>query len=156
MNIIARNIIIIATMFFLSFSVNAERIDIMGMAKGFVNNMTSSNNNDGVNQGYGISNTVDAYMPDSNSRFAYKTENRVYTGRYEVIKEVSGSICFRDAKRENPLKNIYSQMRRETAERGGNLIVNVSKYIEENANDSSCPNRLTLNGVAVDAEVRTR
>lgn len=96
-------------------------------------------------------NSIDAYMPNSNSEWAYNVQRNRYSGRYDMLGRVETEVCYESAY-ENPMQTAYTELRQKTYYMGGNILINVRVNNQRDNTDSTCPNKLKMSGMAANAE----
>lgn len=142
--------ILLVTLLICSFTSSA--FSLKDIASGFANKQ--SNNQYDQNQHRKAPeslNAIDAYMPDSNSEWAYNVQRNRYSGRYNVLGRVHTEICFENAY-ENPMQSAYTDLRQKTYQMGGNILINVRVNTQQDNTDTTCPNKLKMSGIAASAE----
>lgn len=144
-----KKILLTLSLVFLSCSVSA--FNLKDIASSFTGGQKSSNQEYQTRAIPTTLNNIDAYMPNSNSEWAYNVQRNRYSGKYNMLGRVSSEICFESAY-ENPMVSGYTELRQKAYYMGGNLVMNVRVSTERNIPDATCPNKLKMSGMAVNAE----
>lgn len=142
--------ILLVTLLICSFTSSA--FSLKDIASGFANKQSNNQYDQNRHRKAPESlNSIDAYMPDSNSEWAYNVQRNRYSGRYNVLGRVHTEVCFENAY-ENPMQSAYTDLRQKTYQMGGNILINVRVNTQQDNTDTTCPNKLKMSGMAANAE----